>query len=131
MTRYLLAGLAGFMAGALWLLALGIPLVLPSWLDLHERAQTNKTIAEGQADAFDESEAIRKAEQDDAVGGVEDERQDCDGRIADLTRVYERELAAALYGDRHDETDDADPAGGRNIRPPGGGVRDDPALGED
>jgi len=128
--RYLFAALAGFMAGALWLLAMGVPFILPSWLDLRARVEVREAAAQGQAEAFDASEAIRKDEGVAAIIGVDDERQSCAAEIASLSAMYERALEQAL-GDQNHENANVDPIGGRNIRPPGGRVPDDTAMGED
>jgi len=126
MTRLLAVFLSGILAGLL-------TAVFFPWggiMDLREQRDVAVAAATGQAAAFDASEGIRKDEGAAAVAGVDDERQSCAAEIASLSAVYERALEQAL-GDQNHENANAAPTGGRSIRPPGGRLSDDTAVGED
>lgn len=123
---YIATGMAGVVTGML------LTTYFP-WggiMDLREQRDVAVAAAQGQAEAFDASEAIRKDEGAAAIIGVDDERQSCADEIASLSAVYERALEQAL-GDQNHENANVDPIGGRDIRPPGGRVPDDTAMGED
>jgi len=128
MTRYLLSAAVGAFAGILWLLFLGVPWLIPSYLSLRDDLQTARAAAAGQAEAFDASEMIRKDENQTAIEAVSNGRQSCEAEIASVTAVYEAALRNALGG-TDNEISNVQPNGGRAIRPPGG-LRDHPAMGE-
>ena len=128
MTRLIASAVVGAFAGILWLLFLGVPWLIPSYLSLRDDLQTAQAAAAGQAEAFDASELIRKDENQTAIEAVSNGRQSCEAEIASVTAVYEAALRNALGG-TDNEISNANPNGGRAIRPPGG-LRDNPAMGE-
>jgi hypothetical protein len=87
--RLLLPAGAGFVLGVFALLFVGVPLLVPSWLTLHDRVQAREAAAAGHAEAFDVSEGRRASEGRDAIATVEDERGSCSARLAAQRTAYE------------------------------------------
>jgi hypothetical protein len=130
-SRYIAAGTVGFAAGVFWLMVVGIPPfnILPSYMDLREEVTAAKSIAEGQAGAFDESEGLRAVEDDNARAAVSDERGTCRARLDAQAAGFDRAMQGTINY-YEGLIDDPDLVPDRTIRPVGRVFDDAPPLDE-
>ena len=84
---------AGFAAAVLWLVFVGVPWLIPSYLDLAIKHRAAAAAAEAQQDRGDRIEDLRGEEADEARAVAEDERRACDARLAARERLWSARVA--------------------------------------
>lgn len=84
----------GFAAAVVWLGFVGVPLIVPSYLDLALAYRAEQAKAEALTDQVDATETARKTDHAIATGTVGGERASCEARLADQRAIFAARIAA-------------------------------------
>lgn len=87
---------AGFAAAVIWLVLIGVPFIVPSYLDLAVDYRTAAGAAGAQLARGDAIEELRGEEAGEAVAVTETERSNCEARLAVRDRLHAADLARCL-----------------------------------
>lgn len=111
---------AGFAACLIWLGFIGVPLIVPSYVELAVAHRTAAAAAGAQQERGDAIEDLRGEEHREAVSSVEAERSDCDARLAARDALWSARMDRLLM--EEPETNEAPVC--RDFRPVRDSLRD-------
>lgn len=95
----------GFALGGFWLLALGVPLIMPSWLDLRDDRNEALAALAAHRDAALKSEDLREREGLTAIEAVDAERAQQADQLARLEAIVAAQAMQLAQEVRYDEND--------------------------